>query len=333
MNLDEAIDQKRETLAHMGFTVKAQWIDNQPGGKLNGLRIMKAEALFGRALTLQVFDRQTVTISWGFSNDDAVTLTKEDGRLFLDWLRLKKMTPLPDEIWQLIPEATDTARETHAAATNMAKARLVDYLVANHADIFGKYGSLDDRLAPGEDFYTALLDLVQNPERDGRDLRRLIQALDNLAGGLYVMANSQLKTGAPAMRWRAIGSVLAAEEIRDMAQRGRASMGGSPPPAPAYPEAISSSALYAQILKEEAPKQDRTAQPMPAHLYQGHRVDDIVTIVGPAAGTIGTIPRAGEIGRVTAVSDRPETHSTNIAVTFKDGQTIEYDATTVRRLQ
>lgn len=319
------LEQARQEIGERGFTVKLGWIDNQPGGKLNGIRFMDCRELMDRALSIQIFDRQTVTVSWGFENKDAVTLSKEDGRQFIEWLVNAEDTPLTVELWELLPEVTE-AEPTQAGATNMAKSRLVDYLVAKHPDKFGKYGSITGRTTASESFYEELLDLVENPERDGRDLARLVQSLDSLAGNLYAQANSQLKTGAPALRWRAVGSVLAAEEIQEMAQNARAVM-ENPPSQTVYPGAITSAELYAQILKERNDPKNPDPKPTPPWLFTGHRAGDTVVIAGTAPGGLA---RVNEIGTVESVSDHLETST--VQVRFKDGQAIDYDASNVRRL-
>lgn len=321
------LEAARQEIGERGFTVKLGWIDNQPGGKLNGIRFMDCRELMDRALSIQIFDRQTATISWGLDNKDSVTLTKEDGRQFIEWLVNAEDTPLTVELFELLPEATE-AEPARAGATNMAKARLVEYLVAKHPDKFGKYGSMGNQESPaGEAFYAELLDLVENPERDGRDLARLVQSLDSLAANLYAVANSQMKTGAPAMRWRAVGSVLAAEEIRDLAQEARRNMGIAPRPATDYPGAITSAELYAQILQERTNPKDQEPKPTPPWLFTGHRPGDTVVI----EATAGRSPaRANQIGTVESVSDHLETST--IQVRFKDGHIIDYDASNVRRL-
>lgn len=318
------LEQTRQEIGERGFTVKLGWIDNQPGGKLNGIRFMDCRELMDRALSIQIFDRQTVTVSWGFENKDAVTLSKEDGQQFIEWLIMMEDSPLTIELFELLPEATE-AEPTRGGATNMAKARLVEYLVAKHPDKFGQYGSITGRTTAEESFYEELLDLVENPERDGRDLARVVQALDSLAGNLYRQANSQLKTGAPALRWRALGAVLAAEEIRDMAQNTRTAMGRAPHQAD-YPDAISSAELYAQFLKHSTPK-DPDPKPTPPWLFTGHRQGDTVVIEGTAPGGL---PRANQIGTVESVSDHGETKT--VEVRFKDGSFVDYDPSNVRRL-
>jgi hypothetical protein len=317
MTIDKIMEYTQERLAGAGYTLKVDWLDGDPASGVNGFRIMRAEKLFEKALTIQIFDRSTVTLGWGFSNDQNVTLTKEDGRLFLEWLKTKELTPLIPEIWNVIPEAKPTT-ETRAAATNMAKARLVDYLVLSHPDIFGKYGAIDhatpgQQIKPGEDFYTELLKLIADPERDGRDARRLIQALDSMAANLYRRTNDYLRTEAAALKWRAIASVLAAEEIREMAQMARRNI-ANPPPAPNYPNEVKSHVLYAQMLAQ----QDTPATPQDLR-YPKLKPGDMV-VINPG----DNIPCSGHIGEVFAADNA------FVKVAFKNGEKLTYEIANVQ---
>lgn len=306
-----AIDAMRHEVGEHGFTVKVGWIDNDPTGRLNGIRLLSARALFWRAISIQIFDRETVTLSWGFTNDDSVSLTKEDGRLFLEWLRDQPNTPLVPALWEIIPAPDPGPITTSAATTNMAKARLVDYLVSQHADIFGRYGSMT---AEGEDFYEAVLKLIQNPERDGRDMRRLIHAIESLANAEYSRANRLWRADIQANRYKALGAVLAAESLRECAASARANMGAAAPPPAEFPEAITAEFALGR-LHSEATSQANSI-PIPDRISPG------ATVVirsypnfrpnapepHPRAGQIGTVTHQLPDGRLNVrfTDDRPE---------------------------
>lgn len=245
MTPDEIVSRIRPELAEQGYTLKLQWIDNRPGGTINGFRITNARILFENALSIQIFDRSTVTLNNGFTNDDAISLTKEDGREFLEWLRYEPDTPLVKELWDALPPGDETPAplRPESAVLSMGKAHLVDYLVQKHPHIFGRYGRMG---AAGQDFYEAVLDTFKEQEESSTnvDVLRLIHSLESLAHDLYRDANPILRLAAKCdqpeqqhMKLLAYAKITAAEMLRSMASKIRGHI-ANPPAAADYPEAI-----------------------------------------------------------------------------------------------
>jgi hypothetical protein len=249
MNHDDLISADvRAALLKEGWTVKARRIDKDPAKPILGFRLTNCEALFKKALSVQIFDRSTVSLSIGFSNDEHISLTEDDGRDFLEWLRQFDYSTtgsddgvyLPDELWNQLGNAIPRADQIEVI--NMEKARLVEYLVQNSPQTFGRFGTIG---AHGGDFYNELLDLVKDPARDESIDRRMIHELESAAHHFYAEANAWLRIAAnrtaeadpQILKVRAYAVVCAADEMRERALSHRLRLDEPPAESP-FPEAI-----------------------------------------------------------------------------------------------
>jgi hypothetical protein len=184
------IEQLKTDARAEGWTFKHRFVDNDPEQDLLGVRLTNANLLFDRSMSVQIFDRQTVTLSFGFSNDEHLSLTGDDGREFLLWLQQWK-PKLMKELWNAIPEIRPEASTGPVALSlQTGKPALVNYLVASYPEIFGRFGEI----ANGDDFYDAVLRVIRNPERDDRSKAMLIHSLEELAHVAYADANSLLRS-------------------------------------------------------------------------------------------------------------------------------------------
>jgi hypothetical protein len=238
----------REQLARDGWTCRARWIDNRPRrvlqgqivseGELIGFRFTNAEALLENALSIQVFDRSTVSLSFdGFTNDDHLSFTDEDGRELLEWMRNQPESPLTAEFWNELPEAQK--KELQTAAMTTGKGHLVASLAKSHPHIFGIGGRISTE---GTDFYEEVLEILEG--RDPEPIRvtqlQAIQQLEDLAHEFYALTNTLLSAASTCgpedrierARYQAsaYGMKQAAQECRVRAAMIRASIKNPPPP-------------------------------------------------------------------------------------------------------
>lgn len=312
----------RKLLSDSGWTAKVRYIDRKEEGQILGFRLTNARKLFDAAYSIQVFDKSTVSLSLGFSNDDHVSLTEDDGRTFLEWLRHEPDGPLPDQIWDKLGEPIDRARQPEYI--DMGKAKLVDYLVQNSPQTFGKYGTLGVENAG--DFYDTLLQLIQDPARDADITRRMIQQLELQAHTLYADANALLKSAAGAartsaahlVRLEAYGHVIAAQRCREAANFKRSTL-DEPPEETPYPDAIEHTGPFnrsplgawgEEHEKHNAPRpldvapwdQARiireTPPPAPAETQEPAGPHDVVVV------TDNSVYYAGQVGEIESASDQ-----------------------------
>lgn len=284
-----------------GWLVKRQWIDKQPGGELLGIRITNAAKLYELAWSIQLFDRNTATLSiGGFDNDSHVTLSKEDGAAFIEWMHLNgKMS---DEVYDAL--ATIEPDDTEARPiVNMAKNRLVNYLVENYAETFGRYGSLT---VESTDFYDEVLALVKDPARDDVTTRQLIAALESMAHDFYRAANIGLRAAgadATANQLAQVDGLLkAAEECRRMANEKRERTPGAPPESD-YPEAITRTV-------GERP-------PAPAPKGDDYALGSLAHVTDPNSS------RHQQIGEVVRVTCGPGGFAAQVYLRFQGAREIE----------
>jgi hypothetical protein len=242
------INQKiRAKLAKLGWTCRARWMDNRPrrtalgmrayDGKLIGFRFTNADALLERALSIQVFDRSTVSLSFdGFTNDDHLSFTDEDGRDILQYLRNLPGSPLTEEFWDELPEAE--RKELQPAAMTTGKGHLVAVLAQSHPHIFGRGGRISTE---GTDFYEEVLSILDDHDRiPMRDVQlQSIQQLEGLAHDFYSAANASLRAAATpeldgTQRARhhatAFGFAKAADDCRTRADHIRSTTQNPPAP-------------------------------------------------------------------------------------------------------
>ena len=227
----EISEKIRAKLNKIGWTCRARWMDNLPRravngdvayfGQLVGFRFTNADKLLWEALSIQVFDRSTVSLSFdGFTNDDHLSFTDEDGRELLKYLRQCDGTPLTQEFWDELPEAA--SKELQPAAMTTGKGHLVAALAKSHPHIFGRGGRISTQ---GTDFYEEVLSILD--DRDPQPIRvaqlQSIQQLEGLAHDFYAAANNLLRSAAIvdfAFEERArhhilaVGMAHAAEECR-----------------------------------------------------------------------------------------------------------------------
>jgi hypothetical protein len=247
-------DAARRELFKFGWTIKARHVDRDEAKPLLGIRLTNCEALFNKALSIQILDDSTVSLSFGFSNDEHVSLTEDDGRAFLEYLKLIAFAAVDDAgaTYSLLTDellaqiGKPIPREEQIPVFNMEKARLVDYLVQNSPQTFGKYGTA----RAGGDFYAEVLELIKDPSRDEEIARRMIHALESTAHTFYADANRMLhvaaQSNAPARsphRMEAFGMIRAAEELRDRANDLRGKITDDPPAETPYPDAIAAGEL------------------------------------------------------------------------------------------
>ena len=252
--LRDAIHRINAQVSQLGWTAKLRWEDNRPGEKLLGFRLTAAQKLFDDAVSIQIFDRETVTLSYGFTNDDHVTLTKDDGREFLEWLRALPNGPLVPAIWMALEKPAEPPQRAGVASavTNLAKARLVEYLVENYPEVFGRFGS---QSVEKSDFYDEVLALVKDPARDTAVHRQAIQALETMAHEFYAIANRQAAASSASANakddwlvtfgpWlEALGYIRAAERCRHQANERRARLTTDAPAETDFPDAITAEDL------------------------------------------------------------------------------------------
>jgi hypothetical protein len=301
----------REQLARDGWTCRARWIDNRPrrilqgqivsDGELIGFRFTNAEALLENALSIQVFDRSTVSLSFdGFTNDDHLSFTDEDGRELLEWMRNQPESPLTAEFWNELPEAQ--RKELQPAAMTTGKGHLVAWLARHYPHIFGTGGQISTE---GTDFYEEVQRILENqaPQPLRVTQLQMIQQLEDLAHQFYTMANALLRAastpgpddGMERARHHAsaYGIAQAAQECRIRAAHVRESIEKPPPPGQFNdaPPPIDVLDIIGFVANQEdiAPR-----KPKPSTLV--YRTDDVIVV------TDVTHARDRQIGKVKSAT-------------------------------
>lgn len=287
------LETLRDRMAQYGWTFKARFIDHDITKPLIGVRLTNAAKIMEEARSIQIFDRATVTLQTGFTNDEAISLTDDDGRDFLQWMRAaypELMAPIWDSLAE--PDSAD-AKVQAGAYVDLGKNHLVIYLAEAYPEIFGRYGIIS---ITGANFYTELLRVVKDPDRDDAKRLAVIQELENLAHDFYSDAAAALRIAAAGeaaaggeklvtvdhMRRQAHGHVIAAERARERANHLRQRM-ETPPPVRAYPEAITMNTEGAVITEQPLAAAAPAAEPL---------VGDVVGILDP------TSPYFRQMGRV-----------------------------------
>jgi hypothetical protein len=233
----------RDRMAELGWTFKVRFVDRNLEKPLIGIRLTNAAALFESARSIQIFDKSTVTLQTGFTNDGAISLTKEDGRDFLLWMHAAK-PDLVAPIWHALPDEGSAAQlAMEAPFVDLDKNHLVMYLAHAYPELFGPNGIV---AMTGASFHGEILRLIKDPVRD--DLKRFaqVQTIENMAHAFYSEAAGYLRASADSgmgfeyvarMKRLAHALVLAAERARDEANVIRQRM-DTPPPVQPFPEAI-----------------------------------------------------------------------------------------------
>lgn len=258
-------DTRRQDIAKAGWTYKERHIDKNPELPLLGIRLTNAGRLFEESLSIQIFNRSEVSLSrGGLTNDDHVSLTKDDGRDFLDWLRTAHPEILTEEVYSLLPEGPREGESTTTA--DEARSKLIAYCVRYHAEYFGP-GSFAAGGAPLEESILAVLRHRDNrPEFASEQASltmRMILSLEEFAHENYKAANAYLREAhdaneaapCPTLQM-AMGAVQCGNWLRHRAQAMRAaaiadkSIAPEHLPEPTFPEAINYVEVFALIYKK-----------------------------------------------------------------------------------
>lgn len=231
-------------LQKLGWSFRPRYEDHDETKPIIGVRLTNCAKIFENAQTIQIFDRRTVTLQFGFLQEQSVTLTDDDGALFIEWLAMAH-PELAAPMLAVVPAGDPTPGASNTGLST-TKAQLVEYLADAWPEVFGKGGRASQ---PGADFYTELLALFHDPDRDTARRAALILAAENMAHDFYADCVATLRRAAyldenkparaPSANLRAYALVLAAEAARAYAKamRGRLALENQPPPAE-FPEAI-----------------------------------------------------------------------------------------------
>jgi len=176
-------------LAEHGFMFREQFIDGDPDLGLNGVRLTNVAKLWEPTYSIQIFDRQTCSLSQGgFTNDEHVSLTKHDGAEFLSWLRMAHPEVLSEEVWNKLPEGP-AFRDT-AGGINGPKMKLIQTCAEFLPQWFGP-GSLGAE--PGANFYEVLSSAIADHGQLNEVFTvRTIVFLERRAHASYHAANNAL---------------------------------------------------------------------------------------------------------------------------------------------
>lgn len=229
-------------LQKLGWSFRPRYMDNDPDRPIIGVRLTNCAKIFDNAQTIQIFDQRTVTLQFGFLQEQSVSLTDDDGALFIDWLKATH-PDLAAPMLAAVPAGDPTPGSSNTGL-NTEKARLVEYLAHAFPERFGKGGHASQ---PGVDFYSEVLDLLYDTDRDDARRAALILAAENMAHDMYADCNATLRQAARAttpeaaaeLQMDAYGRAIAAETARTYGRTIRARI--SPelrPPDPEFPEAI-----------------------------------------------------------------------------------------------
>jgi hypothetical protein len=223
------------------WTSRARYEDNDDSQPIIGVRLTNCERIFESAQTIQIFDSATVTIQFGFLQEQSVTLTREDGALFMDWL-MAYHPALAGPALAVVPMGDRTPGPASAGLAT-GKARLVSYLAEAFPDVFGRGARAT---LPGADFYIEVMQLIQSavdkPHRSRTPA--LILALEAIAHQLYINSirmHVAAEHGAPEalapLKAEARGLAYAADALREQAGALRAACPADLlPPHPTFPD-------------------------------------------------------------------------------------------------
>jgi hypothetical protein len=252
------------------WTRRLRHIDQNPAMPVLGIRYSDATGILREAKSIQVFDRSTVTVAFGFMQEDHVSFSGIDGAELLNAILAGAAGPELAEAVQAdlenIPEKSTGPDAAEPPVINAAKAKLVTYLVKARPERFGLYGT---HPSYGEDFYAQLLELVRDPQRDDTEARRMLTLLERTAHLSYAQANRCMKGGAPAL---AHGYIRAAQLLRDQANEYRNMCAAPQPVESPYPDAAT---LEDQAATEAPALENLRIVEEPAHAL---KVGDIVRI-------------------------------------------------------
>jgi len=255
--------ERLRDIANAGWTYKERYIDKNPALGLLGIRLTNAAKIWDEGYSIQIFNRTTVTLAQkaNATIDDHVSLTKDDGRDFLEWLRLTHPEILPPEIWEKLPEGE--AESAGPASSDEARSALLQYLVPRYPEYFGA-GSM---AASGAPFEATILAVIRHGENipaqvaeSGRLTMRTILYLETMAHDCYKETNSHLhnahgaddvprKLAYARMAYLAMGAAIEARERAATMRRDYGTSGGDPAPLPeaSFPEAIDPNEVWAVI--------------------------------------------------------------------------------------
>lgn len=246
-------NESRENLHKLGWTFRQRFEDNDPSKPIIGVRLTNAAKIFESAQTIQIFDQATVTVQFGFLQEQSVSLTREDGAEFIDWLK-QAHPDLAAPMLAAVPQG-DRGPGPSISPMSTTKAELTKYLAEAWPEIFGRGGRAT---APDADFFTELLKLLTDPDRDTQRRVQLILAAENMAHDFYADANAILRAASrqaelklsdaatTELQMDAYAKVMAAEGTRLYATqiRKRLPLDKLPPPAE-FPEAIDPASIPA----------------------------------------------------------------------------------------
>lgn len=322
--VQEMADSRTE-LQRRGWTFRPRWEDNDPEKPIIGVRLTNAAKIFETAQTIQIFDTCTVTVQFGFLQEQSVSLTREDGAEFIDWLKATH-PELAAPMLAIVPVGDRTPGPA-AAGMNTAKGELVAYLAKAYPEVFGRGGRAT---MTGADFYAELLELFKDPERDSARTIQLILAVEGMAHDFYSDCNAALRRAralgasleaAAEAQMDAYGYAMAAQRSRDYAEGLRI---GQPldlrPPVAAYPEAIEPHTIpiVAEILARGAGATDfkplAPGLPPPvvpvsetlasAAMRQRVKPGDILAVVDPTHAKFRQMGKLAAIRPLAVVGDR-----------------------------
>jgi hypothetical protein len=190
--------ERLRDIANAGWTYKERYNDKDPAKGLLGIRLTNAAKIWDEGYSIQIFNRTTVTIAQkaNATIDDHVSLTKDDGRDFLEWLRLAHPEVLPPEIWEKLPEGELETPAAPASSSDEARSALVQYLAPRFPEVFGP-GSMAASGAPLEETVLTLFRVLESAPKQVAESSRLtmrtILYLETTAHENYKAANVALR--------------------------------------------------------------------------------------------------------------------------------------------